>query len=67
MVIDASHHTGYTVAPRVSTHMASFVADVQVILGPQKSFSDISYASFCLDVPYTALGSCGLSGDIARK
>lgn len=55
MVINASHYAGFTVAPRISTHIVPFIADIQVILGPQKSFGDISQASFCLDV-HTALG-----------
>lgn len=65
MVTEAPDHTGYAVAPRVSAHMALLA--VQVILGPQKSFGDISNGSFYLDVPHTALGSCGLSGDTARQ
>lgn len=67
MVTEASDHTGDTVAPKISAHMALLVVDVQVILGPQKSFSDIPNGSFCLDVPHVALASCGLSGDSARK
>lgn len=64
-VTEAPDHTGYAVAPRVSTHMALLV--VQVILDPQKPLGDISNGSFYLDVPHTALGSCGLSGGTARQ